>query len=43
MNHKHEALWSLNIFTLYILYTLILSNFRLLTIESNLTLFQNEF
>jgi hypothetical protein len=42
MNHKHEALWLLKRCTLYILCTLILSNYLHLTIVSSLTLIQNE-
>jgi len=42
MNHKHEALWLLKICMLYILCTLILSNYFHLTIGSSLNLIQIE-
>jgi hypothetical protein len=40
MNHKHEALWWLRNYKLYILCTLILSNLPHLTIGSKLILTQ---
>jgi hypothetical protein len=43
MNHKHEALWLLKNYKLYILCTLILSNPPHLTVGSKLILTQNEF
>ncbi len=42
MNHKHAALWPLRNYKLYILCTLILSNFPHLTVGSKLILIQNE-
>jgi hypothetical protein len=42
MNHKHEALWSLKICMLYIVYTLVLSNPFHLIVESKLILTQSE-
>jgi len=42
MNRKHEALWPLKNYKLYILCTLILSNPLHLTVGSKLILIQNE-
>jgi hypothetical protein len=42
MNHKHEALWPLKKYELYIVCTLILSNPIQLTIGSRLILTQSE-
>jgi hypothetical protein len=42
MNHKHEALWSLKNYKLYIVCTLILSNPLHLTIGSKLILTQSK-
>jgi hypothetical protein len=42
MDHKHEALWPLKNFKLYIMCTLILINSLHLTVGSRLILTQNE-